>query len=45
MEKLSAALGISVEAIKDKANVMNGIDPSVISKLSGKPIPKRHLMF
>ncbi|HAV1709707.1 TPA: ParB N-terminal domain-containing protein, partial [Enterobacter hormaechei subsp. steigerwaltii] len=40
MEKLSAALGISIESIKDKANVMNGIDPSVISKLSDKPIPK-----
>ncbi|MGQ7114811.1 plasmid partitioning protein RepB C-terminal domain-containing protein, partial [Escherichia sp. TWPC-MK] len=26
--------------IKDKANVMNGIDPSVIAKLSDKPIPK-----
>ncbi|MCZ6319270.1 chromosome partitioning protein ParB, partial [Escherichia coli] len=38
--KLSAALGISVDAIKDKANVMNGIDPSVIAKLSDKPIPK-----
>ncbi len=35
-----AALGISVDAIKDKANVMNGIDPSVIAKLSDKPIPK-----
>ncbi len=40
IEKLSAALGISVDAIKDKANVMNGIDPSVIAKLSDKPIPK-----
>lgn len=40
MEKLSAALGISIESIKDKANVMNGIDPSVIPKLSDKPIPK-----
>lgn len=40
MEKLSAALGISIESIKDKANVMNGINPSVISKLSDKPIPK-----
>ena len=40
IEKLSAALGISVDAIKDKANVMNGIDSSVIAKLSDKPIPK-----
>ncbi|EEJ7604367.1 chromosome partitioning protein ParB, partial [Salmonella enterica subsp. enterica serovar Kiambu] len=40
IEKLSAALGISIDAIKDKANVMNGIDPSVIAKLSDKPIPK-----
>ncbi|EHU6523152.1 ParB N-terminal domain-containing protein [Salmonella enterica] len=43
MEKLSAALGISIESIKDKANVMNGIDPSVIPKLSDKPIPKATL--
>ncbi len=39
IEKLSAALGISIDAIKDKANVMNGINPSVIAKLSDKPIP------
>lgn len=40
IEKLSAALGIFVDAIKDKANVMNGIDLSVIAKLFDKLILK-----
>lgn len=39
-EKLSAALGISVESVKDKANALNGIDPSVISRLSDKQVPR-----
>lgn len=39
-EKLSAALGISVQSVKDKANALNGIDSSVISKLSDKQVPR-----
>ncbi|MEX6103545.1 plasmid partitioning protein RepB C-terminal domain-containing protein [Enterobacter hormaechei] len=40
MKNLVLLWGISIDAIKDKANVMNGIYPSVIAKLSDKPIPK-----
>ncbi|MEG3112436.1 plasmid partitioning protein RepB C-terminal domain-containing protein [Pantoea sp. T14] len=40
IEKLSAVLGISIESIRDKTKVLNGIDPSVIAKLSDRHIPR-----
>ncbi|HEG0622585.1 TPA: ParB N-terminal domain-containing protein [Yersinia enterocolitica] len=43
IEKLSAALGVSVENIIDKTKILNGIDPNVASKLADKPIPKATL--
>ncbi|HAE7081058.1 TPA_asm: chromosome partitioning protein ParB [Salmonella enterica subsp. salamae serovar 42:z:1,5] len=40
IEKLSAVLGISVDNIIGKTNLLTGIDPIVISLLSDKPVPR-----
>lgn len=40
VEKLSAVLGISVDNIIAKTNLLTGIDPIVISLLSDKPVPR-----
>ncbi|MCM7272265.1 ParB N-terminal domain-containing protein [Enterobacter hormaechei] len=40
VEKLSAVLGISIENIIGKTNLLTGIDPIVISLLSDKPVPR-----
>ncbi|VAC35691.1 plasmid partitioning protein RepB C-terminal domain-containing protein [Enterobacter hormaechei] len=40
VEKLSAVLGISVDNIIGKTNLLTGIDPIVISLLSDKPVPR-----
>lgn len=40
IKKLSESLGISIESIIDKTNILKGIDPNVTLKLSDKPVPK-----
>lgn len=40
VERLSAALGVSVDILKSTAKLLDGIDPSVINKLADKHVPK-----
>ncbi|HHH2210244.1 plasmid partitioning protein RepB C-terminal domain-containing protein [Yersinia enterocolitica] len=40
IEKLSEALGISIEILKGKINLLDGIDPEVVNLLANQNVPK-----
>lgn len=40
IEKLSEALGISIDILKGKINLLDGIDPEVVNLLANQNVPK-----